>query len=627
MSVSNFNLYNEPAIFQNLVFWFNVLVYGGLIFSALHIIRLALFDKAKIILSNITIILITAVAVCINIYLHLYLGIWGFTGLYLLAAWLSWKWIDRKSLRWTNISIAIFFLFTLGMYILFNAKLQTITYSFFSFNDIVQYSFTFKPYFEIFLPGRELSTTKILIDKEWLVRNTDPVHYRLYLFYYFMQFSAITFWLIIFFDVLKKHMFFYDKQAKKLKEYMFYYAPEDFKWNSLKNKCDRELFLKQRALEKKKLKNGELIKVVVPKKQKNKLSNEEVSSTENSNVEKNQIENANKNNTNNDVSIDKPVGINTLLIDTDTGIKYSVSNEKEEVDDMDVENMKNQLLQQAKDLQKKAQELLNMANAIGGEPSNKEPEVEAALNKIANLHKDLVENPVFSSIKNIKQLRKFMEWHVFAVWDFMSLTKRLQIDLTCVTLPWLPPANNGAANLINSIVWGEETDKTPIKGQTASHFELYLKAMEEIQADTTQINRFINLVKNGTDYKDALREVNAPAAVVDFTTSTIETALHGSTQEVLGSFFYGRENVIPEMFDSLLKTWDIDREKAPTFVFYLERHIELDSGEHGPAAQKMINNLCPTQKQKMEVYLAAQKAVLARIKLWDSLNMEMKRIS
>ncbi len=115
--------------------------------------------------------------------------------------------------------------------------------------------------------------------------------------------------------------------------------------------------------------------------------------------------------------------------------------------------------------------------------------------------------------------------------------------------------------------------------------------------------------------------------VVDFTTSTIETALHGNTQEVLGSFFYGRENVIPEMFDSLLKTWDIDREKAPTFVFYLERHIELDSGEHGPAAQKMINNLCPTNKQKMEVYLAAQKAVLARIKLWDSLNMEMKRIS
>ncbi len=328
MSVSNFNLYNEPAVFQNLVFWFNVLVYGGLIFSALHVIRLAIFDKAKLILSNITIIFITAVAVCVNIYFHLYLGIWGFTALYLLAAWLSWKWIDRKSLRWTNISIAIFFLFTLGMYVLFNSKLQTITYSFFSFNDIVQYSFTYKPYFEIFLPGRELSTTKILIDKEWLVRGTDPVYYRLYLFYYFMQFSAITFWLIIFFDVLKKHMFFYDKQAKKLKEYMFYYAPEDFKWSSFRNKCERELFLEQKALEKKKLKNGELIKVVVPKKQKNRLNTEEASSTENNNIEKNQTENANKNNTKNDVSIDKSVGINTLLKDTDTGIKHSDSNGK-----------------------------------------------------------------------------------------------------------------------------------------------------------------------------------------------------------------------------------------------------------------------------------------------------------
>lgn len=627
MSLSNFNLYNEPAIFENIVFLLNILVYGGLVFSALHIIRLALFDKAKLILSNITIILISTLAVCLNIYFHIYLGIWGFAALYLLAAWISWKWIDRKSLRWTNVSIAIFFLFTLGMYILFNAKLQTITYSFFSFNDIVQYSFEFKPYFGIVLPGKELSTTKILIDNEWLLRGTDPVHYRLYVFYYSMQLCAIVFWLIIFFDVLKKHMFFYKKQAKKLKEYMFYYAPEDFKWISFKEKCPREIFLEQKKQEKKKLKSGEFVKVVIPKSQNKRINNNDTKNTEESNVDGNQIETDNKNSVDNDISIDKSVGITTLLRQTDTGIKYSANNGKEKAKGMDVENMKNKLLQQAKDLQQKAQELLNMANSMGGESSNKSPEVETALNKIANLHNDLVSNPVFSSIKNIKQLRKFMEWHVFAVWDFMSLTKRLQIDLTCVTLPWLPPANNGAANLINSIVWGEETDKTPVKGQTASHFELYLKAMEEIQADTTQINRFINLVKNGTDYKDALREVNAPSAVVDFTTNTIETALHGSTQEVLGSFFYGRENVIPEMFDSLLKTWDIDKGKAPTFVFYLERHIELDSGDHGPAAQKMIDNLCPTHKQKMEVYLAAQKAVLARIKLWDSLNMEMKKIS
>ena len=145
-------------------------------------------------------------------------------------------------------------------------------------------------------------------------------------------------------------------------------------------------------------------------------------------------------------------------------------------------------------------------------------------------------HPVFSMVTDIRRLQKFMEWHVFAVWDFMSLVKRLQWDLTCETVPWLPPSNNRAAGLINEIVLGEETDEAP-GGTYASHFELYISAMIEIGASTKQINLFIDHLRSGTETDAALKLVSAPTDVVRFVRETVGTARNAPTHEVLGSFF------------------------------------------------------------------------------------------
>jgi hypothetical protein len=232
----------------------------------------------------------------------------------------------------------------------------------------------------------------------------------------------------------------------------------------------------------------------------------------------------------------------------------------------------------------------------------------------------LAAHPVFSSLKTLPDLRRFMELHVFAVWDFMSLLKRLQRDFTTFELPWLPPKNCVVARLVNDIVLGEESDDAP-DGTHMSHYDLYVGAMREIGADTTKIETFLASLRSGMAFDRALDAAAAPPVVSRFVTATLKTALHGKSHEVLGSFFYGRENVIPAMFTALLDGWKIDHRTAPMFVFYLNRHIQLDSERHGPAAEAIIEELYGDDEKKLtELHRAAQSAVHQRRIFWDGVE-------
>ncbi len=238
---------------------------------------------------------------------------------------------------------------------------------------------------------------------------------------------------------------------------------------------------------------------------------------------------------------------------------------------------------------------------------------------LAEFKRKLLAHPIYAQVNSLPRLRIFMASHVFAVWDFMSLLKRLQRDLTCTDLPWLPVTDAVSARLINEIVLAEESD-VGLDGTPISHLGLYLAAMGEVGADTRQFRGFARLLHEGATVEQALNEADVPPHVEAFVTTTIEIARHARLDEVLAVFLHGREDIIPAMFERLLHGLD-GRLAAPRFAFYLHRHIDLDAVAHGPAATEILDRrLAADPAAGMRAIDAAIAAVEARIDFFTAIG-------
>ena len=233
----------------------------------------------------------------------------------------------------------------------------------------------------------------------------------------------------------------------------------------------------------------------------------------------------------------------------------------------------------------------------------------------------LVDHSLYYRIQSLDDLRVFMAYHVFAVWDFMSLLKALQRDLTCTTLPWVPTGNPATRRLINEIVLEEETDLDP-EGRATSHFELYLRAMRECGADTAPVQRLLAALAEGASVPAALAAAQAPAAVQEFVKQTFAVIAAGQPHAVAAAFTFGREDVIPDMFRHLVA--DLGQRfpgQLDTFIYYLNRHIQLDEETHTPLAQQMVRDLCGTDPARwQQAAEAAQQGMAARVAFWDGIQ-------
>jgi len=251
--------------------------------------------------------------------------------------------------------------------------------------------------------------------------------------------------------------------------------------------------------------------------------------------------------------------------------------------------------------------------------------IETLTARIAPLRARLAAHPLYASIRSAEQLRTFMESHVFAVWDFMSLLKALQSQLTCVEVPWRPTRWPESRRFINEIVLGEESDV--FEGRAISHFELYLEAMRESGADLEPISRLLAQFSIGSGKFD-LEACSAPNPAQRFVGSTFALIQTGRIHAIAAAFTFGREDVIPEMFRGLVRDLNAQLDgQFAKFQWYLERHIEIDGEDHGPLALRMVADLCGDNESLWEeAALAAETALETRLALWDGILKSIERL-
>jgi Protein of unknown function (DUF3050) len=240
---------------------------------------------------------------------------------------------------------------------------------------------------------------------------------------------------------------------------------------------------------------------------------------------------------------------------------------------------------------------------------------------IEPLRQTLLNHPVYDLIESLPELNIFMEHHIFAVWDFMSLLKALQRELTCVEVPWVPRGSPVVRKLINEIVLGVETGPDQ-EGWPASHYEVYLDAMEGTCADTSAIKDLIREVSFGKTVATALEGLSVRQEVKNFVQYSFDTIARTKAHEIASLFTFGREHLIPEHFSSLVE----DLEEEPSqhqvdgLLYYLGSPLEVAAGQYHSMAMQMIVELCGEDDNKWEeCRVAAIGALERRVALWDSI--------
>ena len=243
---------------------------------------------------------------------------------------------------------------------------------------------------------------------------------------------------------------------------------------------------------------------------------------------------------------------------------------------------------------------------------------------IEEMNQKLAFHDLYKDVWTEHGIKTFMKYHVFCVWDFQSLAKKVQYVCSPPKFPWMPGVAPELRRLINEVILEEETDVDPTNGSYCSHYELYIKAMNKCGADLSLHNDYMKSLILDGDVFEANKLL--PKPLRDFLDFGFKLIFEGEAHEICAVFAKGRETLIPAMFEGLISQLNDEMPgKWELFHYYLNRHIEIDGGEHGPASETLYKYFCKTNQHRVQAEKAVYEALSLRDSLWSFILSEINK--
>jgi hypothetical protein len=247
--------------------------------------------------------------------------------------------------------------------------------------------------------------------------------------------------------------------------------------------------------------------------------------------------------------------------------------------------------------------------------------IKALHPKLTPLINQIAHHRVVTHITTIEAVRRFMEQHVFAVWDFACLIQGLLQRIALPRIPGLANHPPAGIRLLYELAASELADDHPHKPDTCiSHFHWYLEAMDTCGADRHPMTHCLQQLQAGHPIAQALQQPSVLPSTRQFVQQTFDT-LQGNTPALVAHFTFGREALVPTLFAPLLT--QIQQYPLPgcaLLIAYLTRHIAVDSEDHFPKAAQLLEQVCGHEPQRwQQAFQGAQAALRARINFLEGL--------